>query len=140
MELLLPAYATTTAIPDPSCIFDLHHSSRQHQILNPLSQARDRTDNLMVPSRICFCCATTGTPILNILITCVNKFPFLLKLVGFCHLSPKGPCFEELKGGASSRNITLHPPHLHLQHISLLICVDVVLAGWRDLPFPWQIL
>ena len=40
------------------------HSSRQRQILNPLSEARDRTCNLMVPSRIFFCCATTGTPTL----------------------------------------------------------------------------
>ena len=40
----------------------LHHSSRQCRILNPLSEARDRTCNLMVPSRIHFCCATTGTP------------------------------------------------------------------------------
>ena len=31
---------------------DLHHSSRQHLILNPLSEARNRTRNLMVPSRI----------------------------------------------------------------------------------------
>ena len=28
------------------------HSSQQRQILNPLSEARDRTRNLMVPSRI----------------------------------------------------------------------------------------
>ena len=43
-ELQLLAYATTTAIatPDPSCICDLHHSSLQHQILNPLSKARDQ--------------------------------------------------------------------------------------------------
>ena len=27
---------------DPSCICNLHHSSRQHWILNPLSDARDR--------------------------------------------------------------------------------------------------
>ena len=40
----------------------LHHSSRQGQILNTLSKARDRTQNLMVPSRIHFHCATTGTP------------------------------------------------------------------------------
>ena len=33
------AYATAT--PDPSCICDLHHSSEQHQIFNPLSEARD---------------------------------------------------------------------------------------------------
>ena len=30
----------------------LHHSSQQRQILNPLSKARDRTCNLMVPSQI----------------------------------------------------------------------------------------
>ena len=40
-ELQLPAYTTTTATPDPSHICDLHHSSWQHQILNPLSKARD---------------------------------------------------------------------------------------------------
>ena len=34
----------------------------QRQILNPLSEVRDRTRNLMVPSWIYFCCATTGTP------------------------------------------------------------------------------
>ena len=53
MELQLPAYATATATPDPSLICDLHNSSGQHRILNPLSEARDRTRDLMVPSRIC---------------------------------------------------------------------------------------
>ena len=36
-ELLLPAYATATAMPDLSCVLDLHHGSRQCWILNPLS-------------------------------------------------------------------------------------------------------
>ena len=40
----------------------LHHSSWQCQILNPLSEARDPTPNLMVPSWIRFRCATTGAP------------------------------------------------------------------------------
>ena len=39
----------------------LRHSSQQRRILNPLSEARDRTHNLMVPSRIHSRCATTGT-------------------------------------------------------------------------------
>ena len=43
----------------------LHHSSRQRQILNPLSEARDQTPKLMVPSQICFCCATMGTPMVT---------------------------------------------------------------------------
>uniref|UniRef100_A0A8D1I8Y3 Uncharacterized protein n=1 Tax=Sus scrofa TaxID=9823 RepID=A0A8D1I8Y3_PIG len=41
LELQLPAYATATAMPDPSCVWDLHYSSQQHRILNPLSRARD---------------------------------------------------------------------------------------------------
>uniref|UniRef100_A0A8D0PDY6 Odorant binding protein 2B n=1 Tax=Sus scrofa TaxID=9823 RepID=A0A8D0PDY6_PIG len=47
LELQLPAYATATAMPDPSHICNLHHSSRQCQILNPLSEARDRTHVLL---------------------------------------------------------------------------------------------
>ena len=51
-ELLLLAYTTATAMRDPGRICDLHHSSWQHRILNPLSKGRDRTRNLMVPGRI----------------------------------------------------------------------------------------
>ena len=54
--------ARATAMPDPSHVCDPHHSSRQHQILNPLHEARDGTHNLMVPSQIRFCWAKTGTP------------------------------------------------------------------------------
>ena len=55
-------YATATATPDLSHICNLHYSSRQHQILNPLSKARDRTCILpMDASQIHFCWATTGT-------------------------------------------------------------------------------
>ena len=58
LELQLPAYATATATPDLYCVCDLHYRSRQLQILNPLSKARDQTRNLMVPSRIRFRWAT----------------------------------------------------------------------------------
>ena len=51
-ELKLPAYATATATQDPSRDFDLHHSSRQHQILNPLSKARDQTHVPMDTSQV----------------------------------------------------------------------------------------
>ena len=61
-ELQLLATATATATPDLSCICDLHYSSRQGQILNPLSEVRNQTHNLMVPSWIHFHCARTGTP------------------------------------------------------------------------------
>ena len=39
----LQAYATATEKPDLSCICDLHHSSWQHQILNPLSETKDQS-------------------------------------------------------------------------------------------------
>ena len=61
-ELQLPAYATATATPDLILVCDLHDSSQQRQIFNPLSKAKDRTLNLMVPSQICFCCTTMETP------------------------------------------------------------------------------
>ena len=62
LELQLLAYTTATAAADLSHICDLHHSSQQRQILNPLSEVRDQTSNLMVPSQTRFCCTTTGTP------------------------------------------------------------------------------
>ena len=48
LELQLPAYttATATATPYPSHVCDLHRNLR-HQILNPLSEARDGTHILM---------------------------------------------------------------------------------------------
>ena len=49
-DLPLLAYATATAMQDPSCIQDSHHSSGQRQILDPLSKARDRTRILTDPS------------------------------------------------------------------------------------------
>ena len=47
LELQLPAYATDTATQDPSYICDLHHTSQQCWIHNPLSKARDQTHILM---------------------------------------------------------------------------------------------
>ena len=42
-ELPGPACATATATLDLSLICDLCHSLQQHQIINPLSEARDQT-------------------------------------------------------------------------------------------------
>ena len=47
LELQLPAYTSATAMPDLSCICDLHHSSQHHRILNPPSEVRDQTHILM---------------------------------------------------------------------------------------------
>ena len=64
-ELQPPAYTIATATPDLGHVCNLHHSPRRCCILTPLSEARDRTHNLMVPSWIHFRCAMTGTPSLS---------------------------------------------------------------------------
>jgi len=62
LELQLLAYITVIATPDPSHVCNLHHSSQQCWILNPLSEAKDQIHNFMVPSQIHFCCAMMGIP------------------------------------------------------------------------------
>ena len=47
---------------DPSCVCNLHHSSRQCQILNPLSEGRDQTTSSWMPIRFINHWAMTGTP------------------------------------------------------------------------------
>ena len=54
-ELQLPAHVTATAMQDPSCVCNLYCSSRQHQILNPLSEGRDQTSILMDNIWVCYC-------------------------------------------------------------------------------------
>ena len=51
-EQQLPAYAAATGTLDPSCICDLHQSSRQRQTLNLLSEARDRSRIFMDTSQV----------------------------------------------------------------------------------------
>ena len=80
-ELQLLSYIIATATQDPSCICDLHHSSRQSRILNPLRKARDRTRNLMVPVQILFCCATRGTPYKFIFLITYPTIPNLYHLL-----------------------------------------------------------
>ena len=47
LELQPLACTTATAMQHPSRDCNLHHSSQQHQILNPLSKVRDQTCVLM---------------------------------------------------------------------------------------------
>ena len=60
LEPQLLAYTTATTTRDPSHVFDLHHSSQQWWIPNPLSKSRDQTCILMDTNWISFCCATMG--------------------------------------------------------------------------------
>ena len=61
----LPHRHSNARSSDPSSVCDLHHSSWQGQILNPWSEAGDRTGVLMDTrhSRFHFCCTTEGTPL-----------------------------------------------------------------------------
>ena len=54
VKLKLSAYTTATAMWDLSCVFNLHHSSQHHRILNPLSEARDQTHILIDTSWVHF--------------------------------------------------------------------------------------
>ena len=78
-ELRLPAYTTATAMRDPCHVYDLHHSSWQYQVPNPLSEARDQTCILMDTSWIHFHCGTTGTPLNS----------YLHAYVHMCKIFPK---------------------------------------------------
>ena len=53
-ELQLLIYTTATAMQDLSRICDLHHSSWQCWLLNPLNEVRDPTHILMDTSRACY--------------------------------------------------------------------------------------
>ena len=60
-ELQLPSYTTAIATWDLSHICYLHHSSQQHWMLNPLSEARDATSIFMDTDWIHYWWATMGT-------------------------------------------------------------------------------
>ena len=63
LELQLWAFTTATATQYPSHVCDLHHSRRQCPgILNPLSEARDRTCVIVDTSQICSRCTRMVTP------------------------------------------------------------------------------
>ena len=62
LELQLPAYTTPTAIQDPSRLCDLHYSSQQCWIHNPLTEAREQTHVLMDTSWVHCYWAMMATP------------------------------------------------------------------------------
>ena len=62
-ELQLKTYTAATAIKDLSCIWDFCRSLQQLRVLNPLTEARDRT--LILTETVGFLThwTTTGTPV-----------------------------------------------------------------------------
>ena len=79
LELQLPAYTSTTAMWDLSCICDLYHSSRQRWIPNRLSEARNQAHVLVGSLQLSHC---------------RNSWPFLFPEHWKIHcLPPRSPCW-----------------------------------------------
>ena len=76
-----------TATQDLSRVLDVHYSSQQRHILNPLSEARGQTHNLMVTTWTRFWWATTGTPELLLFFLGLMSSRIL---VGFISTEPHG--------------------------------------------------
>ena len=68
------------------CVCDLHRSSWQGWILNPLSEARDPTHIFMDTGWIHFCCAIKGTPKDGFLLTFLLGKSADNEFSGFAHL------------------------------------------------------
>ena len=88
-KLQLPA----TATQDHVC--NLHHSSRQHQILNPMSEARAQTHILMVTSWVRYYGATVGTPRRSIFKGKVSNSLVSLSQISTHHVLPQ-PVFPSI--------------------------------------------
>ena len=84
---LLP-YHTATVMQDRSRICDLYHSSQQHRIFNPLSEARDHTCVLMDTSQVHYRGAAMARPL----------------------LSTSDPLFQVPSDVSSSSSVDLRPP------------------------------
>ena len=65
LELHLLAYTTATAVQDLSLVYDVHHSSQQRWILNPLSEPSDRTFILVDTSWVRNPLSHKGNPFTN---------------------------------------------------------------------------
>ena len=136
LELQLPAYTKATAPWDPSHVCNLPQISWQRQILNPLSEARHQTRNLMVPSRIRFHCAMTGTPELPLkhfqnsvknnfipnsgIFTALAIFLPELQFSDFLAKRSLHPtqCTSHLHHSPHSPGASVNPfPHLHLEGV-----------------------
>jgi len=78
-------------MPDLSCICDLHHSSQQRWILNPLSEARDRTCVSWISVRFISAESQRGLPQANLLPSQSHRAP------------PLGSGKEDVNSGGAQR-------------------------------------
>ena len=109
-ELQLLAYTPATAMPDLSHICKLHHSSRQHWILNPLMEARDQTCILMDTGQVLNLLSHNGNSnFLNVLsynIFCCCCCPF-----AFFRAAPTAYGGSQSRGLIGAVATSLHQSH-----------------------------
>ena len=90
-ELQLLAYATVSAMQEPSQVCNLHCNSQQCRVLNPLSMARDQTYILMDTSQLRYCWATVGTPkmcfFISVILLILDSFWYYYNHINFLMLS-----------------------------------------------------
>ena len=140
-EVQLPAYTTSTSTPDLSCTWDLRCSSWQCRILNPLSEARDRTHILMDTSRVCYHWATVGTTWSRYFHTLRSDRGWWSDCSGFRNWSrlalqwlrqlntPTGWIWQRQECREGTRYWSKNSPNITYTQ---QIIIDGVKQGWRD--------
>ena len=96
---------------DPSQVCDLHHSSGQHQILSPMSEARDGTCYLMETSRVCYRWAATGTPPLVSSESTAHWMPVLRPHIPLGFIIPRQTLHKSCPAASSLGPLASHQPH-----------------------------
>ena len=109
-ELQSQAYPRATATSDPSCVCDLHHSSRQRQILNSLSEVSDQTCILWIAlshdgnsTSWCFKdCTSLGQPCMSKGYLC--RLKMTLRLLRLPDPRETVGVLDKCQGSSTSRN------------------------------------
>ena len=85
LELQLLASVSATAVQGSKPHLPLTTQLMAMPVLNPLSEARDGTHILMDTSWVCYCWATTETPVPHLLYPFFGWWTFMLLLcIGYC--------------------------------------------------------
>ena len=125
-EVQLPTCTTAAAMLwHLSHVYDLHHSSQQHQILDPLSKARDQIWILTDTSQVCYHWAKTRTPqlilILNFYVPSVLSYLVLAINLKYGRSGIISPLYKKRSYGSSLVVQQIKDPALSLQQLRSLL-------------------